>query len=362
MSNTHLFPALENRIQAFAAFGRHMLKMSSVAENHNDYTSNEETHSVFRDVLNQSKTQNPWFTSDNIALALKSWGEVLTSENILKWIQAYDFQKKRNQNLKIAVIMAGNIPIVGMHDFVCTLISGNRLQAKLSKDDRILLPYLSKVLCEIEPGFTDHIELTEDKIEGFDAVIATGSNNTARYFEYYFSKYPHIIRKNRNGVAVITGNETESELAELSKDICHYFGLGCRSVSKVFIPQGYDPVKLLQACTAFEEKLFSHFKYMNNYNYQKTIFLMNQELFFDSGTILLKENSQYSSPIAVVNYEFYTNLQTLNAKLNSDSGLIQAVISINKNISGAIMPGKVQIPQLWDYADGIDTLEFLLSL
>lgn len=362
MSNSPIFPSVEERIVAFAKLGEHMQRMSYVAESYNDYTSNEETHSVFKDVLSQCKTRNPWFTSDNIAYSLRSWAEVLTSENLNIWIQPYDFEKKRNQDLKIAVIMAGNIPMVGMHDFLCTLISGNRLLAKLSKDDKVLLPYLAKVLCEFEPGFTNFIEFTEEKIENFDAVIATGSNNTARYFEYYFSKYPHIIRKNRNGVAVLTGNESESELNGIASDICRYFGLGCRSISKVFIPNGYDPIKLLQACSPFEEQLFSHFKYMNNYNYQKTIFLMNLELFFDSGTILLKESNAYSSPIAVINFEFYSDPEVLKTQLNAEMNLIQAIVSIDIALPGAIQPGNVQNPQLWDYSDGIDTLEFLLSL
>jgi hypothetical protein len=260
----------------------------------------------------------------------------------------------------VAVVMAGNIPAVGFHDLLCVLISGNRLMARLSSNDKQLLPAICDMLVGIEPGFADRFSFTEEQISGFDAVIATGSNNTARYFNYYFGKYPHIIRKNRNGVAVLTGNETEKELKALGEDIFTYFGLGCRNVSKLFIPDGYDVKILLDALQVFE-KAGDHHKYHNNYDYNKSIYLVNGDDHFDNGFLLLKEDASIASPVSVVYFERYSAIGKLNDLINGNLEDIQCVVSTDRKIHGAIPPGTTQHPKLWDYADGVDTMKFLVS-
>jgi len=305
---------------------------------------------------------NPWFTLQNIRFTIQYWANLLTESNLRKWTNEYESRLHRKHAARVAVIMAGNIPLVGMHDFLCTLIAGKSFLGKLSSDDDRLLPAIVSVLTDIEPAFREYIDFTGDKkIKGYDAVIATGSNNSARYFEYYFSHVPNIIRRNRNGVAVLSGNESVAEMTGLGEDICLYFGLGCRSVSKVYLPSGFDPHMLLKACEPFQERLFLHHKYMNNYTYQKTIMQMNRIGYFDNGVLLLTENSGYSSPIGVVHIEVYQDAELLPEKLSSERELIQCIVS-GMNIPGCVMPGNAQLPELWDFADGINTLEFLSDL
>jgi hypothetical protein len=355
-------PTLQNRINAFVSLGDFLRQLNN--DNQSKDIGNNTLVSLenFRNTVQESGV-NSWFTPENLKYAISAWAEALELSSLHKWLNPYKeaIEKKGNVS-KIAVIMAGNIPLVGMHDFICTLLAGNHFIGKLSSNDTILIPALAAILIQIEPGFAKMISFTEERLNEFDAVIATGSNNTSRYFEYYFSRYPHIIRKNRNSVAVLDGYENDAELDGLATDICSYFGLGCRNVSKVFVPKGFDLLRVLNAFQPYYDSLFNHFKYMNNYTYQKTILQMNLLPFYDSGVAILLESHAYSSPIAVVNFEFYDFMDELTNRLKLDKEQIQCVASHSKYIPGAVSLGSTQKPKLWDYADGIDTLQFLLDL
>jgi len=314
------------------------------------------------DLISSSRQRNGWFTPENISFAIRSIGESLKPMKIEKWLNKYPeetFEKMWPRT--IGVVMAGNVPLVGFHDYLCVMITGNNFLGKLSSDDNQLLPLINRIFEKIEPGFKERAEFTEGRIKKFDAVIATGSNNTARYFEYYFGKYPHIIRKTRNGVAVITANETEEQLLALGTDIFSYFGLGCRNVSKIFVPDGYDFKTLFEA---IEEhgNIILHHKYKNNYDYNKSILLVNNTPHFDNGFLLLKQDASYGSPISVLHYENYHNINELEKQLHTQTEQIQCIVSANNHIAGAIAPGTSQKPDLWNYADNVDTIEFLMNL
>lgn len=288
---------------------------------------------------------------------------MLQEAKMQKWISRYNIQDSKNQKQKkVFVVMAGNIPLVGFNDFLSVLISGNIFIGKLSSDDNVLLPAITEMLISIEPSFADCIHFSEEKAGGFDAVIATGSDNTSRYFEYYFGKYPHIIRRNRNSIAVLTGKESEDELSGLADDICMYFGLGCRSVSKILIPEGYDIKQLFPAFQKYSNILSNHNKYRNNYEYNKSIFLLNQTKNIDNGFILFTENNTLSSAVSVVNYQQYKNTEEVKKYLLSEKDKLQCVVGNANYIENVIPFGKSQQPELWDYADGVDTIEFLTKL
>lgn len=257
--------------------------------------------------------------------------------------------------------MAGNIPAVGFHDFLSVLMSGHKLIARLSSDDDKLLPAIADILVAIEPEFEELITFEGGKLNGFDAVIATGSDNTARYFEYYFGKYPHVIRKNRNGVAVLNGDESKEDLNCLADDIFLYFGLGCRNVSRIFVPLKYDFQKLLSVIEK-RNGILENSKYFNNYEYNKAIYLINKTGHFDSANLLLVQNEQIASPVSVLNYEYYSDLHLLEKTLEAREMEIQCVVSNEGRLKKVIPFGSTQQPKLWDYADGVDTMRFLLKL
>ena len=322
----------------------------------------------FFDVLNQlidrAQEQNPWFTKQNILFALASWADALQEENIDKWLSMYDL-KDDVQPKTVGVIMAGNIPLVGFHDFISVLMSGHKIKAKLSSNDKLLLPLLAKYLTYTNADFGHYFEFVTGTLQDIDAVIATGSNNTARYFDYYFGKYPHIIRHNRNSVAVLTGDETPEQLSGLADDVMLYFGLGCRNVSKIFVPEGYDFNRIFEALLKYKD-LINYDKYRNNYDYNKAVYLMSVDAdvrnsLLDNGLVLLKKDIHYASPIGVIFYEFYKNISDVKNILQQDANQIQAVVS-HENITGVIPFGTTQTPQLWDYADGVDTMRFLVDL
>jgi hypothetical protein len=346
--------SIEKRIAAFARLGD-LLKSDNI-----DLQKNNTPLSTFARLIEESHLYNPWFTPENVRYAVTSIGNSLEMDNIQKWLQPYDFDKVQ-ESRRVGVVMAGNIPLVGFHDFLSILLSGHRFLGKLSSDDQKLVPAIAEMLIEIEPGFENQIEFTEDKLQSFDAIIATGSNNTARYFEYYFGKYPHIIRKNRNGVAIINGNETKDELVEFGKDLFLYFGLGCRSVSKVFVPEDYMFDILFEAINEYQS-VSEHFKYNNNYEYYKSIYLINKDTHYDYGYLLIKQETAYSSPPSVLYFETYEDICALKKRLMNDREQIQCVIGNIDEIEHIIPFGQAQNPALWDYADGVDTMAFLLSL
>ncbi len=255
--------------------------------------------------------------------------------------------------------MAGNIPLVGFHDFISVLISGHDVLVKQSSNDKHLLPFLSKYLKYVEPSLKGKITFTDEKLEGFDAVIATGSDNTARYFEYYFKDKPSIIRKNRNSVAVLTGNETKEQLAALSEDVFRYYGLGCRNVSKLFVPADYSFDNFFEAMYPWHS-IINENKYANNYDYNKAVYLMSEFDMLENGFLMIKEDTSYASPIATLFYEKYNSIEELKEKLSTDNDMIQCIVA-NNVVENEVAFGKTQSPQLWDYADGIDSVDFLLK-
>ncbi len=252
--------------------------------------------------------------------------------------------------------MAGNIPLVGFHDMLSVLISGHNLKAKLSSKDRILPNMIRELLVKINSEYDRWIFFTEEQLSGFDAVIATGSNNSAQVFNQYFGKYPHIIRQNRNSIAILTGDETPEELQKLGHDIFSYFGLGCRNVSKIFVPEDYSVEDLTSYFSDFSHYQ-NHNKYINNYDYQKAISLMNQTGFIDGNFFLMQESPEISSPISVIFYERYTDYNQLKTQLTGIKNQLQVVVSKESSNFGL-----TQQPQLWDYADGVDTMAFLLNI
>jgi len=354
---------LEKRLQAFIALGKFISQFTSKEYKAKDSIPfNDSFFEEMKEQIKLAKSHNGWFTEENIHFAFNSWGDALSEKNINNWLSKYQFNKTSPKT--IALIMAGNIPLVGFHDFLSVLISGNKVLVKLSSNDKQLLPFLSKYLVAVEPEFKSYIGFTEEKLTNFDAVIATGSNNTARYFDYYFGRYPNIIRKNRNSVAVLTGNETHSQLESLANDIFRYFGLGCRNVSKLYVPEGYDFDSFFKAMYSWKQVVYDN-KYMNNYDYNKAVYLMSTESsrgkLLDNEFLLLKEDTSLSSPIAVIFNESYKDLETLENLLSVESENIQCIVS-ESSIENEIGFGETQNPQLWDYADNVDTMAFLLNL
>lgn len=313
----------------------------------------------FNDIFEKAEQQNSWFTRANVIFAFKSWSDALSENNVKQWLSQYQLPQTTSSK-KILIIMAGNLPLVGLHDLLCVLVTGHKAIVKLSSNDCVLLPYLITQMKTFAPEWTEAVTFTDDKVTEYDAVIATGSDNTARYFEYYFGKKPHIIRKNRHSVAVLTGKETPEELFALGKDIFLYYGLGCRSISKLFVPKGYDFNLLFQAIYPYKD-IIQEQKYANNYDYNKAVYLMSLFQLLENGFLLLKEDEHYGSPIATLFYEYYTDVDSLKEKLTTDAEKIQCVVAHNFTTEEVAF-GETQTPQLWDYADGVDTLNFLLKL
>ncbi|MEQ8424670.1 MAG: acyl-CoA reductase, partial [Cyclobacteriaceae bacterium] len=281
---------LEQRIEALAKLGARL---------------KDEYHIGLQAIIDEAEKKNPRFTRDNITLAFNGIDRYLQSDKLQKWTASYQLQPSTPKTVGVA--MAGNIPLVGFHDYLCILISGHRGIIKLSSQDSTLLPYIHNLLAEAAPKLGDQIQF-EERLQDYDAAIATGSNNTGRYFSYYFREVPHIIRQNRSSCAVLIGEETEAELEALGDDVFTYFGLGCRNVSKIYIPDEYDLVPLLRVWEKFID-IVNHNKYANNYNYQRSIHLINLKHFYDNGAVLLIESDQLVSPISVVYYERYSDQQ-----------------------------------------------------
>ena len=306
-------------------------------------------------IIENVKNQNPWFTEENVKLALQGITKFLTQSDLEKWTSAYDLNPRESKNVGVA--MAGNIPLVGFHDFLCILMAGHHVIAKLSSQDSILLKWIADMLISIEPQFSSFITFQE-RMNHVDAMIATGSDNTARYFEYYFRNIPHIIRRNRSSCAIILGEESNEELKTLGLDVFTYFGLGCRNVSKIYVPEGYGLTGLLDSWAPYQN-IIHHHKYCNNYDYQKSILLVNGVPFLDTGYVLLTENEALVSPISTVYYETYSDQDDLSQKLKKQKDKLQCIVSANGCYKESIPFGKAQYPEVWDYADHVNTLRFL---
>lgn len=304
------------------------------------------------DVQDRAARANAWFTPDHISLAVTNIvGQFLQKNKLQQWIANYSLPK---QQKTIGIVMAGNIPLVGFHDFLCGFMSGHRLLLKLSSKDEVLLKHLLGKLTEWEPNVAEQVKIA-DRLNNCDAYIATGSNNTARYFEQYFGKYPHIIRRNRTSVAVIDGSETDEELALLADDVYLYYGLGCRNVTQVCVPRGYDFARLLDVFNKHNSYADLN-KYKNNYDYHLAIYLLNRIPYMSNESLLMVENNMPFSAVSVLHYKYYDNKEELINQLRSSND-IQAIIG-----KGFIPFGDSQKPALNEYADGVDTMAFLCSI
>jgi hypothetical protein len=317
-----------------------------------------EWDTVLEKTLIESHSYNSWFTIDNLKLSLKNWSNSLQENIISDWLSKYNIEDKSSK--KIAIIMAGNIPAVGFHDLLCSLLLNFDCIVKLSSEDKLLIPFIVKFLESRNEKLKNKVTFESEKLKDFDGVIATGNNNSHRYFDYYFSKYPNLLRKTRHSIAVLDGKESDNDLSDLSNDIFNYFGLGCRSVSKVFIPYGYDLDLLFNAFFRHKE-VVNHNKYVNNFDYNKAVYLMSKEKFIENGFIILKEESKLGSPIGCLFYEFYNDKKEITKLINNNSDSIQCVVS-NINFNTNIKFGQTQCPNISDYADNNDTIKFLLKI
>lgn len=333
---------IEERLRAFTLLGKKLRNLSG--------KKREALH-------HRAGAQNPWFTPSNIDTAIEGLITMLDTEDLRKWMARYGV---KDQNKTIGLVMAGNIPFVGFHDLLCVLMSGNRALVKLSSKDNALMAYVIEQLKSINPGFKKMIVVTE-RLQNFDAIIATGSDNSSRYFEHYFSRYPHIIRKNRTSAAIINGSESSEDFRELAQDIFLYFGLGCRNVSKLFVPVGYDFRYFFESIEGWNP-IAIHHKYTNNYDYNKSIYLVNREKHLDNGFLLLKESRHLVSPIAVIFYEHYNSEEALRQTLHENENKVQCIVAKKGWWPASFEFGKAQQPKVWDYADQVDTMKFLIGL
>ncbi|MCF0069234.1 acyl-CoA reductase [Dyadobacter sp. CY261] len=334
------------RINAFARLGQ--------------FINEKQNETVIEEWVAGAKSKNNWFIPANVSRSLHAIAtRYLDAAELEKWTGKYP---EPTNPQKVGVVMAGNIPAVGFHDALCVLISGHTLMAKPSSDDQVLIHAMLDKLIEIEPELADSIRFVE-RLNDSDAYIATGSDNTARYFHYYFAKKPHIIRKNRTSVAVLTGAETTEELKALGSDILQYFGLGCRNVSKLMVPAGYDFTKFYEAIEDMAPDYINHHKYFNNYEYNKSIFLVNRVPHFDNNFLLITESPTLVSAISVLHYETYNSLKEAQQVLSESEEKIQCIVgSESTGIPGIIPFGVAQLPALSDYADSVDTMAFLSEL
>ena len=353
---------LEQRKTAFVQLGKVLKPLSENAE-WPGYACGlgESEYNDLAELVDRVKYHNPWFTPENVRKAMAAWSENLEEERLEKWLPPYRKGIERSSNPKsVGIVMAGNIPMVGFHDLLSVLISGHRAVIKLSSDDNLLIPALINTLIILEPEFKSRIIITE-RLKEMDAVIATGSNNSSRYFDYYFSKYPHIIRKNRNSVAVIENDISDDDLALLGEDIFAFFGLGCRNVTQLLLPEDFDIDRFFKAILPYHD-IVNHNKYANNYDYYKALYLMNRENLLDNGFILLRPNDSIYSALGTLHYRHYDHPENAVKIIEENLENIQCVVGNSQLLPNAVAPGKSQQPALWDYADGVDTMEFLSRL
>lgn len=304
-------------------------------------------------LLQKTKIENQWFTLENQKFALQQWADLLTAESINGWLKNYSISKISK---RVGLILAGNIPLVGFHDVVSVVLSNHIPVIKLSSKDKYMIPFLLKKWKEFS-GDQIQFEFVE-RLENFDAVIATGSNNTARYLEYYFKNHLSIIRKNRTSVAVLKGDETEEELQLLANDIFQYFGLGCRNVTRIFIPQDYIIDRLFESFIGFQD-IINHHKYANNYDYNRAVYLLNQDKFWDNNFVMLKEDDKLFSPLSVINFSRYASLDDVKDFIAENEENIQCIVAKDELELDSIHFGDAQNPGLDTYADNVDTMKFL---
>lgn len=344
---------VQKRIATFEKLGHEIQKFTQNAES--GFTNDEATL-LFQKIA----AKNGFFDAKNIILALKGITKILDINGLNEFVEKYTFHDT-NEPKNVAVVMAGNIPAVNFADFLYVLLSGHNFVGKLSSSDPYLMPFLAEMLIKIEPDFRHKIKFQDGILTVFDSVIATGSDNTSRYFEYYFSKYPHIIRKNRTSVAVLTGNETHDEIKLLESDMFSFYGLGCRNVSKVFVPESFQPEEFLSMLEP-PLPLTENSKYKNNYEYYKAIYLLNKVPHYDNGQFLLKESADLYPSIGTIHFQKYASAIELNQTLDGLSEKLQCVVSKHAFIKNTIQLGQAQSPGIFDYPDGVDVGEFLKKI
>lgn len=337
---------LQERIEAFAKLGE---RLQSPSPN-------------FIDTLHRAADENTWFTLPHLLTAIDAiTSEYLNASKLEQWVQHYHLPSKPSKSYCVGIVMAGNIPLAGFHDLLCVVICGHRAQVKLSSKDTILLPALLQMLFDIAPNMERYFQIVE-RLANFDAVIATGSNNSARYFHYYFGKYPNVIRHNRSSAAILDGSETPQDLNNLGKDIFTHFGLGCRNVTKLFVPQNYNFVFFLDQLEPYNNAM-QHHKYKNNYDYQRSLLLLNRQAHFASDFLMLTENNdRIATPVSVLYYEYYESQNELEQKIQHYDEQIQCIVGNPAKKPYYIPFGKAQCPKLNDYSDKIDIVDFLMKL
>lgn len=335
---------IQERIKAFGSLGDLIRNLSE---------------DEFADLARRIENNNNWFTPVQTKAAFDALTEFLDEEKLNNWLEPYQLEIPE-QPKSIGIMMAGNIPAVGFHDLLCVLVTGHHAAVKLSSSDTISIKWLVDKLIQIEPRFEHEVSF-EEMLKGKDAYIATGSDNSARYFDYYFGKYPHIIRKNRTSIGIISGEESQEQLSLLGEDIFQYFGLGCRNISKIYVKDEKNLRDLLDSIAKYSY-VADHHKYHNNYEYNKSIYLVNKEPHLDNGFLLLKESNELVSPIGVLYYEYYQDEKDLEKKINALEDKVQCVVSDKGWYQESLSFGNAQCPALDDYADGVDTIAFLKKL
>ncbi|PZU85531.1 MAG: acyl-CoA reductase [Chryseobacterium sp.] len=338
----------ENKILGLEKLGNFINDF--IKKDENNYNEKEERLAY---LMKRSEIENPWFTQENQRYNLQQWSSLFTKENIQNWLSEYQLS---NASKRVGLILAGNIPLVGFHDIISVVLSNHIPVIKLSSKDRLVLPFLLELWNEFS---NQEIEFhIVEKLENFDAVIATGSNNTARYLEYYFRDSLSIIRKNRTSIAVLKGDETDEELQLLANDIFRYFGLGCRNVTRILIPQDFKLDRLFENFMNHQD-VINHNKYANNYDYNKAIYLLNQDQFWDNNFVMLKEDEKLFSPLSVINFSRYETLEEVKQFIEINKDEIQTITAKAELGLESIGFGETQNPSLDTYADNVDTMAFL---
>ena len=344
---------LNEHIEAFSELGKFLEQFFNDSN-----TKDDEFSQRLATEIEAAVHYNGWFTKNNVRFSLQQWQLALTEDNLSAWLKNYNINTKAPKT--IGLILAGNVPLVGFHDVLSVLVTGHNVLIKYSSNDQRLLPLLLEKLKAINSKYNERIKTAKDQLKGFDAVIATGSNNTSRYFNYYFKNVPSIIRKNRHSVAILTGEESPEQIQLLANDIFRYYGLGCRNVSKLLVPEGYNFNTFFENIMNWSEVINDN-KYANNYDYNKAVYLMSGANMLDNKFVLLKDDKGFSSPIGVLFQDSYKNLEELEEILAEEKDNLQCVVSNNLQPQH-IYFGETQHPKLWDYADNIDTVEFLLKV
>lgn len=344
-------------VQAFHRLGN---VLRAAADDSSDYSpESSEWVEEFRVLISDSMYENPWFIPDFVRHRFMVIAAMLEADRLESWLENYDTHTQVPK--KVLVVMAGNIPAVGFHDMLCVLVSGHSMIAKLSSEDQKIIPAMARFLISENQRFADKVEFSTSIVKNFDAVIATGSDNTSRYFNYYFGRYPNIIRRNRNSLAIIYGDESKEAMQGIVADILLYFGKGCRSVSQIMVPKSYDFSALIEVMQSFSF-MAHHSKFANNYDYQKAIALVNGHYYMDSGFLLLLPSDRLSAAVGVLHYSSYDKPDDCTEYCNRNKDFIQCVVSDKPLPIPTVRPGKAQYTGLIDYADEVDTLDFLIKL